>query len=65
MPPTTGLAHCAVCHLTFGSARGFDDHRVGGDETRRCLTERELRAKKYGPNERGAWRIPRDGDLGA
>lgn len=28
--PTTSQAHCSVCHETFGSVRGFDRHRRGG-----------------------------------
>lgn len=28
--------HCARCHQHFGSVRGFDEHRVGPDDDRRC-----------------------------
>jgi hypothetical protein len=28
--PSPSNAHCASCHLTFGSVRGFDLHRRGG-----------------------------------
>lgn len=28
--------HCASCHAHFGSVRGFDEHRVGPDDDRRC-----------------------------
>lgn len=24
------MAHCSVCHTTFGSVNSFDRHRVGG-----------------------------------
>jgi hypothetical protein len=45
--------HCSACHLTFTSVGPFDAHRRG-----RCLSEAELRAKGYEPNEHGHWRKP-------
>jgi hypothetical protein len=53
----TGLnvAHCAVCHLTFFSVNGFDEHRIGG----RCRTEAELSERGLEPNDKGWWRRPR------
>lgn len=52
----TGLAvaHCAACHLTFGSVAGFDKHRVSG----RCRSEYELTALGMAPNPFGRWRFP-------
>lgn len=54
----TGLTHCANCHATFGSLSGFDAHRDGPIERRRCRTEAEMREKGYEPNPRGVWRRP-------
>lgn len=48
------ICHCATCHLTFTSVNGFDGHRRNGH----CLSESDLRAKGYEPNDRGHWRKP-------
>ena len=54
---------CTSCWLDFKSVGGFDAHRIFGGKKddwkqRRCLTEKELRAKGYEPNDRKEWRIP-------
>lgn len=51
----------ALCHQTFGSPSGFDEHRVGTIR-RRCLNPNELRDRGYEQNDRGVWRIPRPAD---
>lgn len=56
--------HCATCHLTFRSVRGFDRHRVALPGRRvtgsmaRCLTEDELRRRGFEPDDEGIWRRP-------
>lgn len=54
------VCHCAACHMTFTTLRGFDAHRTGSFEPmrRRCRTENQLRAKGYEPNESNHWRKP-------
>lgn len=48
---------CRECLQLFRSERPFNRHRVGEYEpdTRRCLTEIELRAKGYVQNSAGVW----------
>ena len=58
---TGAQSECAACGLLFKSVGGFESHRVGEHgwgNTRRCLTESELRAKGFEPNEKGFWRRP-------
>lgn len=57
----TGLliAHCTKCHQSFGGIRGFDFHRIGHVDHRRCRTPEQLRGFGYEPNDRGIWRRPR------
>jgi hypothetical protein len=52
------ICHCAACHMTFTAVGGFDAHRIGRDDARRCLTPAELTDKGYEPNDRNQWRIP-------
>jgi hypothetical protein len=51
------LAHCAVCHQTFGGVTGFDAHRVGshGPE-RRCLDSAGIVSLGLTPDGKGIWR---------
>lgn len=55
---------CAGCGLLFTSGSAFAAHRRGAfapvnrPDTRRCLTEAELRAAGWLPNARGYWRKP-------
>lgn len=46
---------CQACGLVFTGVAGFDAHRTGPWEARRCLTTDELREKGYEPNEHGRW----------
>jgi len=50
---------CMACGKVFGSITGFDKHRVGRysfDNTRRCLSDKELIAKGLHKNPDGVWR---------
>lgn len=58
----SAVTHCAGCHRSFMSVTGFDDHRTGPTDSRRCLTLAELAAAGFAPNDLGRWRIPRDAD---
>lgn len=53
---------CVKCGLDFKSVASFDEHRVFGEkenwQTRRCLTEQELRDIGMQPNKLGRWRRP-------
>lgn len=46
---------CQACGLVFTGVGGFDAHRTGPWDARRCLTPDELRDKGYAPNEQGRW----------
>lgn len=52
------VCHCSLCHLTFTAVGGFDVHRTGRDDARRCLTPDEMTGKGYEPNEDNQWRKP-------
>ncbi|WP_018502551.1 FDXHR family putative zinc-binding protein [Parafrankia discariae] len=64
-PVGTNAAHCPTCHLSFASVGGFDAHRTGPIDRRRCLDSTELHNLGYAPNDRGRWRIPLDPDAAA
>jgi hypothetical protein len=49
--PTPSQAHCSVCHETFGSVRGFDRHRRGGQ----CLDPTEITGIHR--TDTGIWRF--------
>jgi hypothetical protein len=49
--PTPSQAHCATCHETFGSVRGFDRHRRGGQ----CLDPATMPGIHRNPA--GVWRF--------
>jgi hypothetical protein len=51
-----GIAHCAVCHLTFTTVSNFDAHL--DNKAGRCRIPAELREKGYEPNPAGQWRKP-------
>jgi hypothetical protein len=57
-------SRCPACGLLFTSSHAFGKHRVGAyaplnkPDTRRCLTEAELRERGWSPNECGFWRKP-------
>lgn len=48
--PSPTNAHCGACHVTFGSVRGFDLHRRGGE----CYGPALTRMHQDG---RGVWRM--------
>ncbi len=54
---------CRSCGLYWTSEAAFAAHRVGEyGINRRCLTQDELRAKGFAPNEGGYWRKPAPAD---
>lgn len=55
LPHGSGFARCAACGCYFKSVAGFDKHRVGPVEARRCLAPDEMRAKGMRISERGYW----------
>lgn len=57
------VCHCTQCHLTFTAAGGFDYHRTGPSDDRRCRTPDELTAAGYQPNDEGRWRKPAPAEL--
>jgi hypothetical protein len=52
------ICHCPTCHLTFTAVGGFDFHRIGRDDSRRCRNPAELRDAGYEPNPDNQWRKP-------
>jgi hypothetical protein len=48
--PSPTNAHCAACHITFGSVTGFDRHRRGGE----CIAPTALAMHR---DARGVWRM--------
>ena len=46
---------CAACGRYFKSDAGFDRHRVGPVEQRRCLTPGEMRRRGMAENAQGLW----------
>ena len=52
------ICHCPTCHLTFTAVGGFDFHRTGKNDARRCRTADELAQSGYEPNDQGQWRKP-------
>lgn len=56
------VCHCGVCHLTFTSVGPFDFHQTITRKRVRCMSEQQLRAKGYEPNDNGHWRKPRPED---
>ena len=57
------ICHCSTCHLTFTAVGGFDFHRIGPADARRCRTTAELTDKGYEPNSHDQWRKPAPADL--
>jgi hypothetical protein len=55
LPVGSGRARCTVCGLYFGSVAGFDKHRTGEPDARRCMTEAQMRAKGMVVNDKGFW----------
>ena len=51
---------CPSCGKTFISLEAFDAHRTGRfrNNTRRCLTEQEMRAAGMAQNSKGWWVVP-------
>jgi hypothetical protein len=48
---------CGACGQWFGGLTGFDMHRVGDYDNRRCLTPKEIVARGYVIRD-GMWRKP-------
>lgn len=46
---------CADCNKFFRSASGFDKHRTGDQDHRRCLTTEEMEAIGMAVNAEGYW----------
>ncbi len=55
LAPGTGVCECGACRERFKSVTGFDRHRVGPGDARRCLSAEEMRAAGMSRNERGQW----------
>lgn len=57
---------CPTCGEYFKSVFAFVKHRVGGYEpnTRRCLTEEQMRERGMDKNARGFWVSARNTTLG-
>lgn len=56
LAPGSRLSHCSACHETFGGIRGFDLHRAGRMDARRCLTRSEIGAVGIVLDSRSVWR---------
>lgn len=52
---TGARCRCGGCGERFNSVSGFDRHRVGPPDARRCLTPAELVAKGWLVNSAGFW----------
>jgi len=46
---------CAACKEYFNSSAGFDKHRAGTGDDRRCLTPQEMLTLGMSKNEAGFW----------
>ena len=55
LPIGSALCLCTVCGEHFRSPTGFDRHRTGPVEARRCLTPEEMAARGMSRNARGYW----------
>jgi hypothetical protein len=53
--PGGKTCQCAACEEFFLSVSGFDMHRVGDPDRRRCLTPDEMRALGMSKNAGGLW----------
>lgn len=51
----SSVCQCAACGEVFRSVTGFDRHRTGDVNHRRCLTVIEMLADGLTKNERGQW----------
>lgn len=60
--PGSNVCQCAACGEYFLSVSGFDRHRVGPPEDRRCLSNAEMRRKGMALDACNRWtRAPRQG----
>ena len=59
LKPGSNACICTSCQLLFKSVNGFDAHRRGSMDNRRCLTEVELAMKGMTKNDKGQWVFPR------
>lgn len=55
LPNKTNYCKCTLCGEYFNSPAGFDKHRVGGWNDRRCLSEIEMREINMDKNKKGYW----------
>jgi hypothetical protein len=51
----SGVCECGGCAERFKSVTGFDRHRVGPGDARRCLTPAEMRGRGMTRNTHGQW----------
>ena len=64
IPLTGSRCLCNECGLVLKGERNFDRHRTGrfegdgGENTRRCLSEFEMRQRGMEPDKYGVWRVP-------
>jgi hypothetical protein len=54
--------HCRACGQSFRSVSGFDRHRTGPADVRRCLSATELNAAGWRINPAGFWLMPANRD---
>jgi len=55
LTPGSNLCECPVCGEEFRSPEGFELHRRGTIDARRCLTPREMVARGLRRNAEGWW----------
>jgi len=55
LKPGTRYCQCGACGKYFNSTGGFDKHRTGDQDHRRCLTTEEMEAIGMLVNEGGYW----------
>ena len=55
LPVGTAYCQCGNCQRYFKSPTGFDLHRTGDQERRRCLSIPAMRKAGMSQNKRGYW----------
>lgn len=55
LTPGSQACECTGCGEFFNSVAAFDRHQYGVGDDVRCMTVKEMRAKKMTHNERGLW----------
>ncbi len=53
-------SQCGKCGQIFAGVAAFDEHRTGSftQNTRRCLSVREMQARGMIRNDKGWWSLP-------